>query len=277
MAGKPNVALRVLAIVCLSGIIAGASLTFLAGASLGLLRPVPLPRTLKLEASLSEEASSRLSSGRYWWVTMVFVGGYGVILGGGFLGIFRLAKGIQARPAAGKEAVAPASRLTLREAAKLLGPLWLAMAAWAVTGWLQWRGQHPTLWFLPYFLFSQLPYGAVFWLTRAGPDRKGVGLALAFSAAALLQGLWLWGNLLALSAQLSRRLSVPLIFMADVVAAAAVMFFAYRLWRHGPGSRHDAAILLAGILGWMAYQFVLHFALPYLLFTLRLLGGGGRY
>ncbi len=262
MAGRPNVALRVVGIVALSGVIAVASLIFLLLAACGLL-------------------SLRGSDA---WIAPVIVAVYALILGGGFFGIFKLAKGMTQTPAVAAEAPAvldePAEQtLTPAEASKLLEPLRLAMGAAIGLSFLSLvavRFQTPgasafPLIQLPFFVLYQLPFLAAFWLTRAGPDRKGVGLAMTFSAVSTVYGLWSWGTLLFYYVQIGGLHPSQLISLADVVATGAAAFFAFRLWRRGPGSSSDIAILLGGIFGSMIYLGLVRFALQLLL--MRGLGG----
>jgi FtsH-binding integral membrane protein len=242
MAGKPNVALRVVGIIGISIVICVASLIFLLLAACGVL-------TLRgSDAALS----------------VALVAGYAAILGGGFYGIFRLAKGMKGAPASlegVEEAAPPLPQATPAEASKLLEPLRLAMAAsigLSFLGMIAFRFQTPgqgslPLSQLPFFVLYQLPYVAVFWLTRAGPERKGVGLAMTFCAVSALYGVWSLGTLLLFYTRISGMQPSTLISLADIVATGAAAFFSLQLWRRGPESRNDVAILIAGVLGSIVY------------------------
>ncbi|MGH9649263.1 MAG: hypothetical protein ACRD3I_02215, partial [Terriglobales bacterium] len=152
MPGKPNVALRMLGIVCLSGLIVAASLLFLLLAACGLLTDL--------------KGSER-------WISLAIVGVYGVILAGGFFGIFKLAKGMMGPSAtvagvgaAGvEEAAPPLPPITPAETRKLLEPLRLAMAASIGLSFLafvafrfqaQGQGVPMPLSYLPFFVLYQL-------------------------------------------------------------------------------------------------------------------------
>lgn len=261
MAGKPNVALRVVGIVGISMVIAVASLLFLLLAACGVLTV----------------------SGSDAWVPPVIVGVYALILVGGFFGIFKLARGMSSAPA-GITDVSPATeetaepRLPPAQAARLLEPLRLAMGAAIGLSFLsmiafrfqyQSQGQHTLpLIQVPIFALHQLPFLAAFWLTRAGPERKGVGLAMTFSAVSVLYGLWSWGATLLLYARMESGMQPGiLISLADLVATGAAAFFAFQLWRRGPGTRDDIAILIGGTFGSMVYLGLVRFVLQ--LFLMR--------
>ncbi len=244
MAGKANVALRVIGIIGISIVIVMASMLFLLLAACGLLTV----------------------SGSDRWLPPVIVGVYAVILGGGFFGIFKLAKGMSSAPAGIADASAALEEtaehpLTPAQAAKLLEPLRLAMGAAIGLSFLSLiavRFQTPgqsmfPLSQLPTFVLHQLPFAAVFWLTREGPERKGVGLAMTFSAVSALYGLWSWGTLLLFYLPKDSFHPSMLISLADIVATGAAAFFAFRLWRRGPGTSYDIAILVGGVCGSMIY------------------------
>ncbi|MGH9532579.1 MAG: hypothetical protein ACRD2Q_09310 [Terriglobales bacterium] len=245
MAGRPNVALRVLGIVCLSGLIAAASLLFLLLAACGLLTDL--------------KGSER-------WISLAIVAGYGVIVFGGFFGIFKLAKGMTGAPAT-PESTQQAAPLpppaTPAENRKLLEPLRVAMAASIGLSFLaivsfrfqaQGQGGPMPLVLLPFFVLNQLPYLLVFWLTRDGPERKGVGLAMTFSSVAAVYGLWSWGTALFLYMKMSMGVQPSvLISLLDIAATAAAAFFAFQLWRRGPETRNDVLILVGGVLGSIVY------------------------
>ena len=261
MAGKPNLALRVVGIVGISIVVVLASLLFLLLAACGLLAV----------------------HGSDGWVPIVIVGVYALILAGGFFGIFKLAKGMSSA-SAGVAQVSAAleetaeQRLTPAQAAKLLEPLRLAMGAAIGLSFLsliafrfQFQSQAQStfpLIQLPIFVLHQLPFVAAFWLTREGPERKGVGLAMTFSAVSVVYGLWSWGATLLLYARMdSGAQPSTLISLADIAATGAAAFFAFQLWRRGPGTRHDIAILLGGIFGSMIYLGLVRFLLQ--LFLMR--------
>lgn len=246
MAGKPNVALRVLGIVMLSGTIAVASALFLLLAACG---------------ALTASSSDR-------WIPVVIVAVYGVILIGGFYCIFKLARGIMsAQPtpavAEGVAPLRPASSPV--ENRKLLEPLRLAMAASIGLSFLalvayrfqaREAGGGMPLSMLPFFVLYQIPFLIVFWLTREGPERKGIGLALTFSGVSVLYGLWSWGNTLLMYSRMGMGGGVQpslLISLADIVTTGAAAFFAFQLWRRGPDTRDDVLILVGGALGSMFY------------------------
>lgn len=256
MAGKPNVALRVVGIVGISIVVVLASLLFLLLAACGLLAV----------------------HGSDGWVPIVIVGVYALILGGGFFGIFKLAKGMSSAPAG--VAQAPVSleetagqRLTPAQAAKVLEPLRLAMGAaigLSFLGLIAMRFQAPgqsafPLSQLPIFVLYQLPFVAAFWLTRAGPERKGVGLAMTFSAVSVVYGLWSWGTLIFFYLRTNGLHPSQLISLADIAATGAAAFFAFQLWKRGPGTRHDIAILLGGIFGSMFYLGMVRIVLQFIL------------
>jgi hypothetical protein len=223
-------------------------------------------------------------SGSEWWVPLVIVGVYALILGGGFFGIFKLAKGMSRAPA-GIADPPPALEetaehpLTSAETAKLLEPLRLAMGAAIGLSFLSLiaiRFQTPgqgafPLSQVPAFILYQLPFAAAFWLTRAGPDRKGIGLAMTFSAVSVLYGLWSWGALLFFYLRTDGFHPSLLISLADIAATGAAAFFAFQLWRRGPGTSYDIAILLGGIFGSMVYLGVVRFVVQLIL--MRGLGG----
>ncbi|MGH9603102.1 MAG: hypothetical protein ACRD24_12020 [Terriglobales bacterium] len=260
MPGKPNVALRVLGIISISVVVVLASLLFLLLAACGLLTDL--------------KGSER-------WISLAIVAGYGVILAGGFFGIFKLAKGMTAAPAAvagvESEAAPPSPPVTPAETRKLLEPLRLAMAASIGLSFLgivafrfqaQGQGGPMPLTLLPFFVLNQVPYLLVFWLTREGPERKGVGLAMTFSSVAALHGLWSWGTVLLFY---TRMQPSTLISLADIAATAAAAFFALQLWRRGPETRNDVLILVGGVLGSIVYLAVVQGAQQFVL--LRGLGG----
>ncbi len=259
MAGKPNVALRVVGIVGISMVIAVASLLFLLLAACGALTV----------------------SGSDAWVPPVIVGVYALILGGGFFGIFKLAKGMSGT-AAGVADASPAreetaeQRLTPAQTGKLLEPLRLAMGAAIGLSFLsmiafrfqyQSQGQHTfPLLQLPVFVLHQLPFLVAFWLTREGPERKGVGLAMTFSAVSALYGLWSWGATLLLYSRMESGMQPSLLIsLADIAATGAAAFFAFQLWRRGPGTGNDIAILIGGIFGSMIYLGLVRFVLQLIL------------
>ncbi len=265
MAGRPNVALRVLGIVVLSGVVVAASLLFLLLAACGLLTDL--------------KGSDR-------WISLMIVAVYAVILIGGFFGIFKLAKGMMGTPAleGGEPAVPSASApppATPAEVRKLLEPLRLAMAASIGLRFLalvsfrfqaHGQGGPMPLLLLPFFVLNQVPYLLVFWLTRDGPERKGVGLALTFSTVAALYGLWSWGTALFLYARMSMGMQPSvLISLADIAATAAAAFFALQLWRRGPETRDDVLILVGGVLGSIIYLAVVQGVQQFV--VLRGLGG----
>lgn len=259
MARKPNVALRVLGIVCISAVVVLASLLFLLLAACGALKP----------------------SGTEWWAPWIIVGGYGTILVGGFYGIFRLAKGIMGAGAAGNEPPpAPPQSLAPAEASKLLEALRLAMAASIglsllamVALRLQAQGRGgPPLSQLPFFVLYQLPFVAAFWLTRRGPERKGIGLAMTFCAVSALYSVWSLGTLLMFYMRANSGFQpYTLISLADIVATGAGAYFAFELWQGGPKSRDDAAVLVGGVVGSILYLAGMQFAHRYVL--MRGLGG----
>ncbi|MGH9602317.1 MAG: hypothetical protein ACRD24_07990, partial [Terriglobales bacterium] len=167
------------------------------------------------------------------------------------------------------------------ETRKLLEPLRLAMAAsigLSFVGIVAFRFQAPgqggamPLVLLPFFVLNQLPYLAVFWLTRDGPERKGVGLAMTFSSVAALYGLWSWGTALLLYMRMSMGVQPSgLISLADIAATAAAALFGFQLWRRGPETRNDVLILVGGVLGSIVYLAVVQGAQQFVL--LRGLGG----
>jgi len=249
MAGKPNVALRVLGIVVISGVVVLASAIFLLLAACG---------------ALTVSSSDR-------WISVVIVAVYGVILIGGFFGIFKLAKGMMGPPALqGSEPAAPPAAsappaATPAENRKLLEPLRLAMAAsiglsflaiiaFRFQGQGQGQGGPMPLIMLPFFVLFQIPYLIVFWLTRDGPERKGVGLALTFCGVSVLYSVWSWGASVLLYMRMSLGAQPSLLIsLADIAATAAAAFFAFQLWRRGPDTRDDIVILVVGVLGSIIY------------------------
>ena len=124
---------------------------------------------------------------------------------------------------------------------------------------------------LPFFVLYQLPFLAAFWLTREGPDRKGVGLAMTFSAVSAMYGLWSGGTLLFYYVRVGGLHPSQLIPLADIVATGAAAFFAFSLWRRGPETSNDMTILLGGILGSILYLGMVRFVFQFL--VLRGLGG----
>jgi hypothetical protein len=242
MAAKPNVALRVLSIVLISGVIVLASALFLLLAACG---------------ALTASSSDR-------WISVVIVAVYGVILIGGFYSIFKLARGIMRAPqpsVVAEVAVTPRPAASPAEDRKLLEPLRLAMAASIGLSFLaivafrfQARdaGAGMPMSMLPFFVLYQVPFLIAFWLTREGPERKGIGLAMTFSAVSTLHGLWSWGSLLLMYSRMGTGGGMQpstLISLADIVATGAAAFLALQLWRRGPETRDDIVILVCGVLG----------------------------
>lgn len=124
---------------------------------------------------------------------------------------------------------------------------------------------------LLHVLLFKLPYVAVFWLTRAGPDRKGVALALSFGVVSFLHSLGSDTIGLLYALRLSSLQVRYLMFMPEVLATGAVAYIAIRLWRRGPRSPHDVAFVIAGILGSICYLTVVYFLALAMLFF-----GGAR-
>ncbi|HSA92100.1 MAG TPA: hypothetical protein VLE48_03745 [Terriglobales bacterium] len=245
MAGGASKALRILGIVFLSVLIVLASLIFLLLAACGLF-------------------SSRSSEDMKFVAFAVVT--FGAILVGGFYGIFKLAKGMSQAPAATADAPPPPP-LPAAEAAKLLQPLRLAIGISIGVSFLgivitRMQPGYPVK-LLPVMIVSfvlyQLPYGAVLWLTREQPERKGVALALAYSAVSVVHSLWVWGTLL-LYAGISTRDPSRLAALVDIVATGAAAYFAWQLWRRDRRAVNEAATLVLWFIASAVYLAIAHFA-----------------
>jgi hypothetical protein len=245
LAGGASKALRILGIVFLSLLIVLASLIFLLLAACGLF-------------------SSR-SSEDMKFVAFAVVA-FGAILVGGFYGIFKLAKGLSQATATTADAPPPPP-LPAAEAAKLLQPLRLAIGISIGVSFLgivlaRMQPGYPAK-LVPVmmvaFVLYQLPYGAVLWLTREQPERKGVALALAFSAVSVLYALWTWGALM-LAWRQAGVLSSQIASLIDLIATGAAGYFAWQLWRQDRRGADAAATLVLWCIGSAVYLATVHFA-----------------
>ena len=245
MAGGSSKILRILGIAFLCILIVLASLIFLLLAACGLF---------------SSRSSEDMKFVAFAVVTFV------AILGGGFYGIFKLAKGLSHAPPVSTEAAPPAS-LSAEEAAKLLQPLRLAIGISIGVSFLgivlgRMEPGYPAK-LVPvsilFFLLYQLPYGAVLWLTREQPARKGVGLALAFSAVSVLWSLWTWGTLL-LYLRHAPLLPGQIASLIDLIATGAAGYFAWQLWRLDKHAGDEAATLVLWFIGSAVYLTIVDFA-----------------
>ncbi|HXE89447.1 MAG TPA: hypothetical protein VNK82_00635 [Terriglobales bacterium] len=244
MARGAGKALRILGIVVLSILILLASLLMLLLAACGLF-------------------SSPSAADRKFLAVVVVT--FVAILGGGFYGIFKLAKGMsQASP--GAEA-APPLPITAEEAAKLLLPLRLAIGISIGLSFLgivlnRMEPGYPANLIpamMAAFVLYQLPYGAVLWLTREQPERKGVALALAFSVVSVLYSLWTWGTLLLVWRQ-AGLYAGQIASLIDLVATGAAAYFAWQLWRRDRRSADETASLILWFIGSAVYLAIVHFA-----------------